>query len=304
MVSYIIRRLIIMIPVLIGITMVSFVMVHLVPGNPAEIMAGVGASAQDIHNIELQLGLDKPLWYQYLEFLGRIAHGDLGTSVNTQLPVTMEIKQTLPVTATLALCSTILSVVLGLSAGIISGVRKGGVSDSAATVISLFDLSMPSFWLGLMMIFVFSGRLRWLPAAGWNGISSIILPSITLGAATIAIVARMMRSSLIDVLSSDYIRTARAKGLKRIRIIWHALRNALIPSITVIGIEFGTLLGGAVITENVFAIPGMGRLIVNAITARDYPTIQGGVLVIGFIFVLVNLVTDLAYAFVDPRIKY
>jgi len=304
MVSYIIRRLIIMIPVLIGITMVSFVMVHLVPGNPAEIMAGVGASAQDIHNIELQLGLDKPLWYQYLEFLGRIAHGDLGTSVNTQLPVTMEIKQTLPVTATLALCSTVLSVVLGLSAGIISGVRKGGVSDSAATVISLFGLSMPSFWLGLMMIFVFSVRLRWLPAAGWNGISSIILPSITLGAATIAIVARMMRSSLIDVLSSDYIRTARAKGLKRIRIIWHALRNALIPSITVIGIEFGTLLGGAVITENVFAIPGMGRLIVNAITARDYPTIQGGVLVIGFIFVLVNLVTDLAYAFVDPRIKY
>lgn len=305
MLSYIGRRLLIMIPVVIGVTFVSFMMMHLVPGNPAVVIAGVGASPQDIKNIELQLGLNKPVWYQYVLFLFHITQGNLGISFSTHETVVQEIAQTLPVTITLAFCSTVFSVVVGFAFGILSAARKGRLADFGTTLISLFALSMPSFWLGLMLILVFAVKLKWLPAAGFNGLASIILPSITLGAATIAIVARMTRASLLDTLSSDYIRTARAKGMPERRVfLQHALKNALIPSVTAIGIEFGTLLGGAVITEDVFAIPGVGRLIINAIAARDYPTIEGAVLVIGILFVLVNLLTDLLYAVIDPRIRY
>lgn len=305
MLSYIIRRLLIMVPVVIGVTFVSFMMMHLVPGNPAVVIAGVGASPQDVKNIELQLGLNKPIWDQYIIFLFHLLHGNLGISFSNHEAVSQEIRQTLPVTVTLAFCSTVFSVVVGFALGIIAAARKGRLEDFGSTLISLFGLSMPSFWLGLMLILVFAVKLKWLPAAGFNGLGSIILPSITLGAATIAIVARMTRASLLDTLSSDYIRTARAKGIsERVVFLRHALKNALIPSVTAIGIEFGTLLGGAVITEDVFAIPGVGRLIINAIAARDYPTIDGAVLVIGILFVLVNLLTDLLYAVIDPRIRY
>jgi len=304
-VAYISRRLLIMIPVVIGVTFISFFMIHLVPGNPAVVIAGVGASGQDIKNIELQLGLNHPLWDQYLIYLLHIFQGNLGVSFSTSETVVQEIAQTLPVTVTLALCSTIFSVVVGMTFGIISAAHKGKLADFSTMGMSLFALSMPSFWLGLMLILMFSVNLKWLPAAGWNGLSSIILPSITLGAATIAIVARMTRASLLDTLHSDYIRTAQAKGLTwRVVFLRHALKNALIPTVTVIGLEFGTLLGGAVITEDVFAIPGVGRLMIGAISARDYPTIEGAVLVIGVLFVLINLFTDLLYAVIDPRIRY
>ncbi|MHB1629049.1 MAG: ABC transporter permease, partial [Bacilli bacterium] len=232
-------------------------------------------------------------------------HGNLGTSISTGRPVAQEIAQTLPITVTLAICSTVLSILAGFSIGILSAAKQGKFADYSATLVTLFGLSMPSFWLGVMLILVFSVKLQWLPTAGWNGALSVILPSVTLGAGAVAVIARMTRSSLLEALSADYVRTARAKGISETWIfLRHALRNALIPSITVIGLEFGILLGGAVITEDVFAIPGLGRLILSAINARDYPTVEGAVLVIGLMFVLVNLVTDILYAVIDPRIRY
>ncbi len=305
MIAYVIRRLLIAVPVVIGVTFLSFMMLHLVPGNPAVIMAGVGASAQDIARIERQLGLHRPLLYQYGVFLSHLVHGNLGTSISTGRPVAQEIAQTLPITVTLAICSTVLSILAGFSIGILSAAKQGKFADYSATLITLFGLSMPSFWLGVMLILVFSVKLQWLPTAGWNGALSVILPSVTLGAGAVAVIARMTRSSLLEALSADYVRTARAKGISETWVfLRHALRNALIPSITVIGLEFGILLGGAVITEDVFAIPGLGRLILSAINARDYPTVEGAVLVIGLMFVLVNLVTDILYAVIDPRIRY
>jgi len=305
MIAYIARRLLLTIPILIGVTFLSFMILHLVPGNPALVIAGVGASPEDIQRIEQALGLNRPLLDQYGVFLRNVLQGNLGLSITSNEPVSQEISDRFPVTLTLAAASTIFAVVVGLALGMVAAAKRATLVDVGASVIFLFALSMPTFWLGIVLILVFAVKLPWLPAAGWSGVSSIVLPALTLGAGGIAIIARLTRASLLETLGSDYIRTARAKGVPgAVVFVRHALRNALVPVITVIGLEFGTLLGGAVITEQVFAIPGLGRLVVTAISGRDYPTLQGGVLVIAVMVVLVNLLTDLAYALIDPRIRY
>lgn len=305
MIAYIARRLLLTIPILIGVTFLSFMILHLVPGNPALVIAGVGASPEDIQRIEQALGLNRPLLDQYGVFLRNVLQGNLGLSITSNEPVSQEIADRFPVTLTLAAASTIFAVVVGLALGMVAAAKRATLVDVGASVIFLFALSMPTFWLGTVLILVFAVKLPWLPAAGWSGVSSIVLPALTLGAGGIAIIARLTRASLLETLGSDYIRTARAKGVPgAVVFVRHALRNALVPVITVIGLEFGTLLGGAVITEQVFAIPGLGRLVVTAISGRDYPTLQGGVLVIAVMVVLVNLLTDLAYALIDPRIRY
>jgi len=305
MIAYIARRLLLTIPILIGVTFLSFMILHLVPGNPALVIAGVGATPEDIQRIEQALGLNRPLLDQYGIFLRNVLQGNLGLSITSNEPVSQEIAERFPVTLTLAAASTIFAVVVGLALGMVAAAKRATLVDVGTSVIFLFALSMPTFWLGIILILVFAVKLPWLPAAGWSGVSSIILPALTLGAGGIAIIARLTRASLLETLGSDYIRTARAKGVPRaVVFVRHALRNALVPVITVIGLEFGTLLGGAVITEQVFAIPGLGRLVVTAISGRDYPTLQGAVLVIAVMVVLVNLLTDLAYALIDPRIRY
>jgi peptide/nickel transport system permease protein len=255
--------------------------------------------------IRHQLGLDRSIHVQYAFFLGRLARFDLGRSARTQNPVTEEIWARLPNTMLLAVVAITLACLFGIPAGIISAVRPYTWIDYVVTSTALFGISMPVFWLGLMLIVVFSIVLHWLPAGGTGSWNHVILPSLTLAAFVVAFIARMTRSSMLEVLSQDYTTTARSKGLKEeVVIIKHALKNALIPIITVIGLQFGLLLGGAVLTETVFAWPGVGRLIVDSILARDYPVIQGAILVFGLLYILVNLVVDLLYAYVDPRIRY
>ena len=305
MLQYAIKRLLYTIPVLLGITVLLFLMLHALPGDPARVIAGTMASDEDVKIIRTQLGLDDPLHVQYGKFLWRLAHLDLGRSARTQNPVSQEIWARLPNTFQLAVLATILACLVGVPAGILSAVRPHSWVDYLVTSTALFGISMPVFWLGLMLVVVFSVTLRWLPAGGTGGAANLILPTITLAAFVIAFVARMTRSSMLEVLNQDYITTARSKGLReQVIVVAHALKNALIPIITVIGLQFGSLLGGAVLTETVFAWPGIGRLIVDSILSRDYPMIQGTILVFGLLYILVNLVVDLLYGFVDPRIRY
>jgi len=305
MLQYVIKRLLYTVPVLIGISILLFIMLRALPGDPAQVLAGELASQEDIQNVRVQLGLDKPIYVQYGRFLFRLSHLDLGRSARTQNPVIEEIWARLPNTFLLAVVATVLACLVGIPAGIISAIRPYSWLDNLVTSAALFGISMPVFWLGLMLVVVFSVVLHWLPAGGTGGVQHVILPSVTLAAFVVAFIARMTRSSMLEVLNQDYITTARSKGLKeKVVIIRHALHNALIPIITVIGLQFGMLLGGAVLTETVFAWPGLGRLIVDSILARDYPMIQGVILIFGLLYVLVNLVVDLLYALVDPRIRY
>jgi len=305
MLQYVIKRLLSTIPVLLGISLLLFFMLRMLPGDPAQVLAGEMASPEDIRLIRHQLGLDRPMHVQYAFFLSRLARFDLGRSARTQNPVTEEIWARLPNTMLLAVVAITLACLFGIPAGIISAVRPYSWIDYVVTSTALFGISMPVFWLGLMLIVVFSIILHWLPAGGTGGWNHVILPSFTLAAFVVAFIARMTRSSMLEVLSQDYTTTARSKGLKeQVVIIKHALKNALIPIITVVGLQFGMLLGGAVLTETVFAWPGVGRLIVDSILARDYPMIQGAILVFGLLYILVNLVVDLLYAYVDPRIRY
>jgi len=305
MLQYVIKRLLYTVPVLIGISILLFIMLRALPGDPAQVLAGELASQEDIQNVRVQLGLDKPIYVQYGRFLFRLSHLDLGRSARTQNPVIEEIWARLPNTFLLAVVATGLACLIGIPAGIISAIKPYGWLDNLVTSGALFGISMPVFWLGLMLVVVFSVVLHWLPAGGTGGVQHVILPSVTLAAFVVAFIARMTRSSMLEVLNQDYITTARSKGLKeKVVIIRHALHNALIPIITVIGLQFGMLLGGAVLTETVFAWPGLGRLIVDSILARDYPMIQGVILIFGLLYVLVNLVVDLLYALVDPRIRY
>ncbi|HUV07918.1 MAG TPA: nickel ABC transporter permease [Spirochaetia bacterium] len=300
-----IKRLLSTIPVLIGISLLLFFMLRMLPGDPAQVLAGEMASPEDIRLIRHQLGLDRPMHVQYAFFLSRLARFDLGRSARTQNPVTEEIWARLPNTMLLAVVAITLACLFGIPAGIISAVRPYTWIDYVVTSTALFGISMPVFWLGLMLIVVFSIVLHWLPAGGTGSWKHVILPSLTLAAFVVAFIARMTRSSMLEVLSQDYTTTARSKGLKeQVVIVKHALKNALIPIITVIGLQFGLLLGGAVLTETVFAWPGVGRLIVDSILARDYPVIQGAILVFGLLYILVNLAVDLLYAYVDPRIRY
>lgn len=305
MLQYILKRLLSTVPVLIGISLLLFFMLRMLPGDPAQVLAGQMATPEEVENIRHQLGLDRPIFTQYAFFLGRLVRFDLGRSARTQNPVSQEIWARLPNTMLLAIVAITLACLFGIPAGIISAVRPYSWLDYLVTSMALFGISMPVFWLGLMLVVVFSIMLKWLPAGGSGSWEHVILPSVTLAAFVVAFIARMTRSSMLEVLSQDYTTTARSKGLKeQVIIVKHALKNALIPIITVVGLQFGLLLGGAVLTETVFAWPGLGRLIVDSILARDYPVIQGAILVFGLLYILVNLIVDLLYACVDPRIRY
>jgi len=305
MLNYLIKRLFSTIPVLIGISLLLFFMLRLLPGDPAQVLAGQMASPEEIENIRHQLGLDRPIYEQYAHYLSRLVRFDLGRSARTQNPVTQEIWARLPNTLLLAVVAITLACLFGIPAGIISAVRPYSWIDYLVTTSALFGMSMPVFWLGLMLVVLFSVILKWLPAGGTGSWQHVILPSFTLAAFVVAFIARMTRSTMLETLSQDFTTTARSKGLQeRVVVIKHALKNAMIPIITVVGLQFGLLLGGAVLTETVFAWPGLGRLIVDSILARDYPVIQGTILIFGLLYIMVNLVVDLIYALVDPRIRY
>ncbi|MCW1927750.1 ABC transporter permease [Bhargavaea beijingensis] len=310
MLKYIIRRVLQTIPVLIGVSILVFSLMHLIPGNPAQIIAGEGASEQTVRQIEERLGLNDPIHIQYFNYMSGVLQGDLGNSVRSGRAVSDEIATRFWVTVELSFYATVLAVFLGLMAGIISAVRRYTLADTAIMIVALFGLSMPNFWLGLVLIDWFAIGGDWLPEwaklrpSGWgDSWRQVILPVITLGTGGAAIIARMTRSSMLEVINQDYIRTARAKGLTdRIVTYRHALKNALIPVVTVVGLEFGGFLGGAVLTETIFAINGMGRLTVQAITQRDFPIVQGAVLVLSVLFVFVNLIVDISYKLLNKRI--
>ncbi|AQU80884.1 MULTISPECIES: nickel ABC transporter permease [Planococcus] len=304
MLMFILRRLFQTIPVIFGVTIVVFIIMQLVPGDPAVLLAGEGATQETIQALRTQLGLNQPLYAQYIDYVTNIFRGDLGTSLKNNQPVLDEIMLRLPITLELAIFSTIITIVLGMAAGIISAVKPYSIIDTVVMVIALLGISLPSFWFGLMLMYGFSVKLQLFPVAGWDSLAHIVLPAFTLGAGGAAIVARMTRSSMLEVIRQDYIRTARAKGVKeRVIIYKHALRNALIPVITVIGLQFGALLGGTVLVESIFAINGLGRMIVDSIRMRDLPMVQGGVLVASLVFVAVNLLVDVLYRFFNKRIE-
>ncbi len=303
--AYVIRRLLWTIPVLLGVTLLVFVILALVPGDAASLLAGTDATGQDIEGIRRTLGLDRPLPVQYAAFVAGAVQGDLGRSFRTKRPVVDEICDRLGPTVELAAAALLFALAVGFFVGIVSAVRQYSLIDYAATVLALIGVSMPIFWLGLLLMLFFSVQLGWLPTTGNGTPQQLVLPAITLGSASAAIIARMTRSSLLEVLRQEYIQTARAKGLhERAVILRHALRNAMIPTVTAVGLQFGYLLGGSVLTETVFARAGLGTLLVDAIRARDYPVVQGTILLLAAAFVLVNLAVDLSYAWLDPRIRY
>ena len=305
MLSYTLRRIAYLVPVLLGVSIVSFSLLHLIPGDPAVVLAGVGARPEDLAGIRAEYGLDQPLPVQYVNYVSRAVRGDLGVSIRTRDPVARTLTTRLQLTVQLTVLSMVLSITLGVVAGVLAATHHNSWIDSSIMVTALAGVSVPGFWLGLLLLVVFAGWLRWFPAGGSGTPMHLVLPAIVLGVAGAAVIARMTRSSMLEVIRQDYLRTLRANGVsERLVIYRHALRNALNPVITVVGLQFGFLLGGAVIVESVFALPGVGSLMVNAIFNRDYPVVQGGMLLIAMLFVLVNLMTDLLYGLVNPRIRY
>jgi len=290
--------------VCLGVATLVFLLVHLVPGDPVEVMLGEAATAADRSELRRSLGLDRPLGVQYLAYLGDLVRLDLGTSLHSRRPVAEVIGERLPATAELAAASLVVAVLLALPLGAVAAARKGSHWDSGAIAFAMLGVSVPNFVMGPILILVFSVWLGWLPVSGREGPASLVLPALTLGTALAAVLSRMVRSALLEVLGEDYVRTARAKGLGEAEVIlMHAAPNALLPVVTVLGLQLGALLGGAVITEIVFAWPGVGSLTVEAIGRRDYPVLQACVLVISLAYVAVNTLTDLAYAWLDPRIR-
>jgi peptide/nickel transport system permease protein/oligopeptide transport system permease protein len=305
MTTYIARRLLAVIPTLLGVLLTVFLMVRLAPGDPAQLLAGEFATPETLADIRQRFGLDQPWHVQLGLYAANVVRGDLGQSVRTRKPVAYELRQYFPNTLRLTLGAMLVALLIGIPAGIIAATRPGTIFDLLAMLGALIGVSMPVFWFGLMAILIFSVQLGWFPVAGTGTLWHLVLPAITLGTSTAAILARMTRSAMLEVLSQDYIRTARAKGLAgRVVIFKHALRNALIPVVTITGLQFGGLLEGAVITETVFAWPGIGQLLVGSILARDYPVVQGAVLLIAVAFILINLIVDLLYGAIDPRIRY
>lgn len=309
MLTYIIRRIGLMIFILLGVSIITFFMMYIVPGDPAEIIAieqfGVEVSMETIECVRTKYGLDRPVYIQYFHWLTNILQGDFGYSYRTDRPVLNEILAKLPATIQLAIAGTILSLTIAIPIGVISATKQYSVIDNLSMTGALIGVSMPNFWLGLLLILFFSLYLGWLPVFGRGGIEHLILPAITLGTGMAAITTRLTRSSMLEVLRQDYITTAKAKGLREKVIIWkHALKNALIPVVTVIGLQFGGLLEGAVIVETIFAWPGVGRLLVDSIFARDFAMVQGCVFFMAIIYMLVNLMVDISYAYLDPRIRY
>ena len=304
MLPFLLSRILQAIPVLFGVSLAVFLMVHLIPGDPAALIAGTDATRADVENVRQSLGLDRPLPAQYAAFVGRALTGDFGKSFRTGRPVLEEIAPRYLNTVILGTLALLLAVTIGMATGIVSAVRRHTVFDNTALLLSLAGVSMPTFFLGLLLMLVFSVWLNWLPLSGKDTWLHYILPAITLSTASIAVISRIMHASLIEVLNEDYVRTARAKGQCESLVIWrHAVRNALIPVVTVAGLQLGYLLGGAVVTETVFAWPGLGRLLVQSILARDFPVVQAAVLLLAITFVAINLVTDLIYGLLDPRIR-
>ncbi len=304
MFKFILKRIFLMIPVLLGVILVVFTMTHISPGDPARILAGDNASPEAVEALRESMGLNDPYYVQFFNYVkGIVTKFDLGTSYQTKRPVINELMDRFPTTVKLAFLSIAISAVIGIALGIISAVRQNTIIDNICTSLALVGVSMPAFWAGMMLILLFGVKLRWLPVSGIDGWKNWIMPAFTSSMVGMATITRMTRSSMLEVICQDYIVTARAKGLSEwIIIVKHALKNALIPIITVLGIQLGTMLGGAVLTESVFSVPGLGKFMVDSIKNRDYPVVQGGVLMLAVTFSLVNLLVDIIYAYVDPRI--
>lgn len=305
MLRYSIKRLLELVPILFGVSVLIFLFVRMIPGDPARLLAGPQATAQDIQLVREDLGLDKPAVQQYFDFMGKALKGNFGKSMRTRLPVSTEIGLRLKPTVMLAVVSTLVAIAIGLTAGIVSAVYRNTWLDYLSMFGALVGVSLPSFWMALMMMYLFAVKWQWLPTFGYGSWQHYVMPAITLGAGAAATIARFTRNSMLEVLGQDYIRTARAKGLNERRVnLRHALKNALIPVVTVTGLQFGFLLGGTVVVESVFTWPGLGTLLVGAVESRDYPVIQTLMLFFALQFVLINLVVDLVYAAIDPRIAY
>jgi peptide/nickel transport system permease protein len=311
--KYALRRLAQMVPVLFIVSVVVFAIIHLIPGNPAEIMAGPNATDEQLAALRHQYGLDQPLWLQYFIWLGNILSGNLGHSFINDFPVGKLIALRVPATVELAIVSAIIGALIALPLGTISALRPGSLIDFTSTLFSALSFAVPAFWLAILLMLLFSLQLKWLPPSGrpdfgeqpFEHLKSLLMPALTLGIAMAAKLTRYLRSSMLDVLDQDYTRTARSKGLgERLVVIRHVLRNALIPVITVFGLQIGDLLSGAIIVESIFAWPGVGRLTIQSIGWRDYSILQASVMFIVLAFLMVNLITDLTYAFIDPRIRY
>ena len=305
MMRYISLRLLFALPALWLIVTMVFLLAHIVPGDPVAQMLGEGARAEDLDQLRHTLGLDQPLAVQYERYIGGVLRGNLGESFRFQQPVTEVVLAHYPATLELAVVALVVCAAIGIPAGMLAAQSRGSSTDHSIGVFTLFGLSVPNFALGPVLILIFSVVLGWLPVSGRGGVGHLVLPAVTLGAALAAILTRMVRTSVIEELSSDYVRTARAKGLSESAVLFrHAFRNALIPILTIVGLQFGTLLAGAIVTETIFSWPGIGRLAVQAIESRDYPLLQGCILLIAVSYVAVNLLTDLVYAVVDPRVRF
>jgi ABC-type dipeptide/oligopeptide/nickel transport system permease component len=304
MLKYLIRRLLLTVPVLLGVATLVFALIHFIPGDPAQAMLGEGATPEEVHQLRERLGLNRPLVVQYGSFLKGLVRGDLGVSLRNDQPVTRQILERVPATAELAFASMTVAVLIAIPLGIIAAVWRGTAVDFSAMTLSLVGISVPNFWLGPLLAMIFAVELGWLPVGGRGTLAHLVLPAVTLGGALAAILARMTRASLLEELREPYVLAARAKGVSRTRaVLHHAFRNSLIPIVTILGLQFGVVLTGAVITETIFAWPGIGRLLIQSISFRDYPLVQGCVLLIAVTYVGVNLLTDLTYGFLDPRIR-
>ena len=301
--EYLIRRLALSLTAMLGVITIVFILLH-VTGDPAALLVTQDATRQDMERLRQAYGLDRPLSVQYGRFIARIARGDLGYSYRQSLPVTELIGERLGATFELALAALVVAMLLGVGLGMVAAARRGSGVDTAAMTLALLGTSMPSFWLGLLLIIVFGVQLRWLPVSGYGGLDHLVMPAFVLGGFYAAQVSRLTRTSLLEVLAQDYVRTGRAKGLTgRVLLFKHALRNAALPVLTVLGLHFGQMLGGALIVESIFAWPGMGRLAVQAVLGRDFPVVQGATIMGGAVFISVNLIVDLLYGWVDPRLR-
>ena len=302
---FVVRRLALTIPVLLGVATLVFALIHLIPGDPAQAMLGEAAPQADVDALRRQLGLDRPLVEQYAAYLAGIVRGDLGTSLRTGTAVSAQIAERLPATFELAFAAMSVALVLALPLGIAAAAWRGTWVDHAAMTLALAGMSIPNFWLGPLLAIVFAVELGWLPVSGRGGVEHFVLPALSLGLALAAILARMTRAAVLEELREPYVRAARARGVSRLRaLVSHAFRNSLIPVVTIVGLQFGAVLTGAVITETIFSWPGIGRLLIQSIGFRDYPLVQGCILLIAVTYVAVNLLTDLAYGLLDPRIRY
>jgi ABC-type dipeptide/oligopeptide/nickel transport system permease component len=303
--AFILRRLLLAIPTLFGVLVVAFLLLYVAPGDPVDAMVGERADSTTIARLRAELRLDDPLYVQFGHYLATIAKGDLGKSYITNRPIKRDIIERFPKTLQLAGAAMLLATIVGVTLGVFSAINPGGLIDRLGLGVAYLGISFPVYWVGLLLILLFAVTLHWLPPSGFGGLRYLVLPALALGMRSIAFLARMTRSAMLDALGADYVRTARAKGLpERLVVGRHALRNALIPIITVLGLDFGAYLTGSILTETIFSWPGLGRYVVNAIARRDLPAIQGSVLFLSAVFVLVNLITDIAYAKADPRVTY